>query len=194
MANHVSLRLSRLIRQRSYLSGEVVRAHQRVMDLTEEVAAARARLHQAQQELANLQQWRVDLDKTIRKEAPSIDPSYIQTVQETPRKTVREHGALIETVVAYLRASSNGVTTYEVARCIAPQFGLPWETSAEQSETVSRVRRIFNNLKKRGALKRLPSTQRHKGQELGLWVWIADAHKPVLTQTPTATGQCSDPS
>ena len=194
MANHISLRLSRLIRQRSYLSGEVVRAHQRVMDLTEEVAAARAKLHQAQQELANLQQWRVDLDKTIRKEAPSIDPSYIQTVQETPRQTEREHGALIETVVAYLRASSNGVTTYEVARCIAPQFGLPWETSAEKSETVSRVRRIFNNLKKRGALKRLPSTQRHKGQELGLWVWIADAHEPVPTRTPTATGQCSDPS
>ena len=110
MANHISLRLGRLIRQRSYLSGEVVRAHQRVMDLTEEVAAARAKLHQARQELENLQQWRADLDKTIRKEAPSIDPSYIQTVQETPRKTTREHGSLIETVVAYLRASSNGVS------------------------------------------------------------------------------------
>ena len=194
MPHNISLRLTRLIRERSYLSGEVVRGHQRVMDLIEEVGQARARLHQAEQELGSLKRRREQLDRLIRQEAPSIDPTNIQTVQETPRTTKQEHGALITTVIENLRSSPQGISTFEMTQRIAPQFGLPWSTAAEQRDSMSRARRILNRLKTQGAVKRLPSTERRNGQKLARWLWIADADEPLPTQSPTATGQFSDPS
>jgi septation ring formation regulator EzrA len=175
MANHVGTKLSRLIRERSYLSGELARLRDSERAILAEIEAATERLtrlrdgdiHKARERLN-------ELDRLIHEEAPSIDPNDINVVRRTLRRSSSKHGELIGAVVENLRSSPNGISTHEMASRIAPQFALPWTTREEKSDTISRVRRMLNNLKAKGAVQRLPGEMSANGQEIARWRWIAD--------------------
>ena len=115
-----------------------------------------------------------ELDRLIHEEAPSIDPNDIDVVRRKPRRSSGKHGALVDAVVESLRSSPDGISTHEMASRIAPQFELPWTTRDEKADTISRVRRMLNNLKMKGAVRRLPGELSENGQLVGRWRWIAD--------------------
>jgi hypothetical protein len=175
MANHVGTKLSRLIRERSYLSGELARLRDSEQAILAEIEAATARLTGLRDVDMRKAQERLDeIDGLIHVEAPAIDPNDINVVRRVLRKSSAKHGALIAAVVENLRSSPDGISTHEMAGRIAPQFALPWTTREAKSDTISRVRRMLNNLKAKGAVQRLPGEMSVNGQEIARWRWIAD--------------------
>ncbi len=175
MTNPVGIKLARLIRERSYLSGEIARLEESAQRVERDIAAARIRLKTLRSvELAKAQQRLTEVDRLIQEDAPGIDPNDINVVRRTPRQTTGAHGNLIGAVIEILQSTTKGVSTIEVAQRIAPQFGMPWETANDRDYSVSRVRRILNNLKTRGAVERLSSTTTEHNQAVARWRWCAD--------------------
>lgn len=140
-----------------------------------EIEAATARLTGLRDvDLRKAQERLDEIDGLVHVEAPSIDPNDINVVRRVLRKSSAKHGALIDAVVENLRSSPDGISTHEMAGRIAPQFGLPWATRDEKAAAASRVRRMLNKLKAKGAIQRLPGEMSANGQEIARWRWIAD--------------------
>jgi hypothetical protein len=110
MANHVGTKLSRLIRERSYLSGEIARLRESEQAILAEIEAATARLTGLRDvDLRKAQERLDEIDGLIHVEAPSIDPNDINVVRRVLRKSSAKHGALIDAVVENLRSSPDGI-------------------------------------------------------------------------------------
>lgn len=172
MPKRVSNRLSRLIRERSYLSGEIVRAHDRIIDLTKAMGELRTQLFEVKADLEKREARKAELDRLIRQGSSAIDPTEINTVKKTPRTTYRPRGELVGAVIENLRASPDGISTVEMTDRIAPQFGMPWGTPKERDQALERVRRILNQLKEKGAAERFRSAITPHGQRVGIWRWV----------------------
>jgi prefoldin subunit 5 len=79
MASHVGTKLSRLIRERSYLSGEVGRLQESARRIQAEIADARARLKAIKAaELPKALKRLAEVDRLIQVDAPGIDPNDIR--------------------------------------------------------------------------------------------------------------------
>lgn len=174
MANHIGTKLSRLIRERSYLSGEIERLEEAAQDLQREIEALRAKRKTKVVELKRVRLRLVEVDDFIRADAPNIDPNDINVVRRTPRQSTGAHGTLVGAVVALLRSNLDAVSTIEVAEKLAPEFGLPWTTAKGRDYTLSRVRRILNNLKERKAVARASAATGEHNQPVARWRWAGD--------------------
>lgn len=174
MAKRPNNRLARLIRERSYLSGEIVRGHDLVMALTAQIGELRERVLAAREDIAHKEARKADLDALIQQGSAAIDPADINTVKKTHRRTSGPRGDLIQAVVENLMSSPDGITTLDLAERLAPQFGMPWAAANERYQTVERVRRMLNKLKVKGAVQRLDGARSPNNQKVARWKWVGD--------------------
>ena len=165
MALYISHTLARLIKRRSYTSGEIRPLERRVKEL-------RALLESAEAELAGVRNELAKIDEAIAKEEADLDPEAILVRRRTARRIECRHGTFIGEIVECLKAHPESIPIYELMDQVAPKVGFPITTSQERRYAQERIRRALNTLKSKGAVMRLPSQTGLKGQPVSRWLWI----------------------
>ena len=167
MANHVGTQLSRLLKERVYLSGNAERIEAEISKLQAQIDEKHSAL---QQEVARIR----ELDEAIA-ELSDIDPNDLKSMQARPRDIKVRHGSIRNELVKLLRDSGKVWRTGELVVALAAKLGFPAETPKDKRRMQERVRRPMNLWCKEGYVKRLPDCP-ETGQ--GVWQWIG----PTLDQ------------
>lgn len=163
MANYLGSRLSRLVRRRAYLAGDITKLEEQIADLQCELAAAEQAVANAWAELATL-------DSEIEAE-PGLEVNDIRAIRAIPRATGGKHGEFVRELVRLLRDADGPVDMEDLVAQMASRFSVPISTGVERKRFGGLVRRATNKLRKKSAVVRLPA---EPGKTTGVWRWIAD--------------------
>lgn len=163
MANYLGTKLSRLVRRRAYLGGDIIRLDARVVELRNSLAAAEKAAQDAKEELQAL-------DGEIET-LSEIDVTDIRAIRATPRTTEGRHGQFVRELVRVLREADSPVDTEDLVAHMASTFSVPISTREQRKCAEDMVRRRLNELREDSAVIRLPSAP---GKRTGIWRWIAD--------------------
>lgn len=169
MANYVGLKLSRLIKERAYLSGSLSSTQKEVDDL-------RSKLKTKENELAQKTDRIAEVDKLIAEQS-AIDTADIRAIRSMPRKMNGEHGGLTRELIAALKIVDKPVASGVLVEYLAEMFGYPMDTPQQRAKTRKYIRGPLNLLRKRGVVVRHPSLD---GSRQGRWQWIGyqDQNQP----------------
>lgn len=171
MANLIGSRLSRLVRERAYISGSI-------SNLKKDVEQAEANLSAKMRRLDLVLQRLVEVDQQITA-LSDIDVSEIAAIRPTPRVGKREHGALRRTIIDVM---SNGrpMRTVDLITLMAPIFEWDLSTLKGRKYASNAVCDPLYRFKARGLVERLPDVRSDTGQLCGVWRWIgsSDANNP----------------
>ena len=167
MAQTVSPKIARLIRQRAYLSGSL-------KDLETRVTSIQAQLDAAQAAVATTHRTLAEIDQEIRTACPGIDPEDIRSIRAWPKLGDAPFGGLIDAIVQVLRQSPQGVTTEELRDLLSDKFRLGGENAAERRRARNRVLRPLNGLKAKGLVQRFDGGTSRSGQPIARWLWLGD--------------------
>lgn len=167
MANHVGLKLSRLIRERAYLGGSLP-------VLEKKVAEREAELNLARQNLQHVLDQINTIDKDIAAQS-AIDASDIRPIRRTPRRLQVRHGTFTRELLGILRESPSPLSTEEIIRHMAEVFNLPRNTPIDRDDTRRRVTKRLRVFVAKNAIERLHEPT---GNGLGLWRWIGGYGEP----------------
>ncbi|HLP96848.1 MAG TPA: hypothetical protein VK149_00235 [Sideroxyarcus sp.] len=161
MANHVGVKLCRLIRERAYLSGSLPDLQKQIIEIKAQLVQARKKLRQAHEQLHLL-------DKGIAS-LSAMDTADIRPIRATPRKLVASHGAFTQELIKILSEGLLPVKTEAIIRHMAEVFDMPRSTPAERENTRRRITRRLRMLVEKNAVERLHDPSCNQG---GLWRWI----------------------
>lgn len=161
MTNPVGNTLSRLIKERAYLSGAI-------SAIENNIEILRLQLN-AKVDLLNQQIERLnELDARII-ELSAIDVADIRAIKSTARVMKGSHGELKRALIDVLKCSKIPVTSGELVKHIAEQFSYPLDTPAQRRAARNAVICPLNLMRKRGAIVRLPSLN---SSQQGRWQWV----------------------
>ena len=171
MANPIGNRLSRLVRERAYLSGSLSGLEEEVRLTETTLVAKRRRLELTLQRLAEINQKITEIS--------AIDLSKIAAIRRTPRVGKKEHGALGRTVIELMK-SGQPMSTVELIRFMAQPFGWDLSTIKGRKYAMDAVRQPLRRFKAMGVVERLSDGLAETGQLCGVWRWIGppDADNP----------------
>ena len=161
--NRVGTKLSRLIRERAYLSGSLP-------SLQIEVDELRGRLKVARKALRDATKRRQSIDAAIQ-ELSAIEPSQIRSIRRTPRREGNRHGEFRRELVRVLKNARSPAWSSDLVRHMAKAFGLPMETPEQRERARHLVLRPLYAFKKKGAVERLPTGAINSE---GLWRWCGN--------------------
>lgn len=161
MGNRLGAKLSRLIRERAYLSGTLPGLQERVNILRADLKAANAALKVGSARLE-------ELDAAIGV-LSAIDPAGIRPIHSTPRVMSGEHGEFRRELIRVLKDAEGVVGMRALLRHMAATFSLPLETPTDRTRAGYLVRRPLNHFRMMGAVKRLPN---HPDTGEACWMWI----------------------
>jgi hypothetical protein len=169
MANYLGPKLSRLIRERAYLSGTLL-ILQKEFDLIKLQLEAKATSASNASERLN------ELDKQII-ELSAIEPLEIRAIRLTPRVMHGSHGSFRRELVWILQNTDEPISTGPLVQYMAEMFSLSLDTHQQRTCAREKIRGPLNILKKRGVVTRLPSLE---GSTQGRWQWnhAADDNQP----------------
>lgn len=179
MANYLGNRLSRLIRERAYLSGSLPELQEDVRQAQTSLDAKVHRLNLAQQRL-------LDVDQQLR-ELSSIDPSKIAAIRRTTRHGHKEHGAIRRMIFDLLKLGQP-IRTTDLIRHMAPLFDWDLSTPKGRIYAIDAVREPLRRFKNKGLVERLPDGVSDNGQRIGVWRWIG----PSESENPPAKKKTAD--
>ena len=167
MARHLSTKLLRLIRERSYLSGELPILEKAVSDRSAELQAAREDVEAARAKIA-------DLDAQIVALAPGIDPNDIHPRRRTPRRLSAPHGSFVDTMVEILQdAGVAGINAKELGAQLWLVFPMDQSTADLRREARWKITKALSVLAARGAIEQIgQDTDPTTGQRIGRWRWV----------------------
>lgn len=179
MANRLSNRLNRLIREHAYLSGSLP-------DLMEDVRLAEASLATKTKCLELSLQRLIEVDQQITA-LSAIDVSKIATIRQTPRVGKQEYGALRGTILDIMK-NGRPIKTSDLLRLLAPVF--EWDLTTNQGRDHARhaVIKPLGIFQKKGVVEKLADEVSESGQRCGVWRWIG----PPDTDNPTAQKKTAD--
>lgn len=160
MANRLGTNLSRLIRERAYLSGTLPALEVRVSTLRADLKAANAALLAASSRMA-------ELDAAIGA-LSAIDPVDIRPIRSTPRVMRGVHGEFRRELLRVLKEADGAVGMRDLVRHMATTFCLPMGTPADRERAGYLVRRPLNVFRSKGAVRRLPE---HPDTGEACWIW-----------------------
>jgi hypothetical protein len=161
MGNVLGTKLSRLIRERAYLSGALPGLQDRVSDLRADLKAANAAFKAGSARLA-------ELDAAIGS-LSVIDPAVIRPIQGIQRVMSGKHGEFRRELIRVLKEAEGAVGMRTLVRHMSAAFSLPMETSRDMRRAGDLVRRPLNIFRAKGAVKRLPD---HIDTGEAYWMWI----------------------
>lgn len=168
MANYIGAKLSRLIKQRAYDSGEVERLSEIEVKLTAVISKARAGLRAAKNNSQALQERIRRTDEEIQL-LSVMNPVEIRKIRAMPRKMNGKHGDFRRELIKVLKNAGGALNIGEMVAYMAKRFDIPMVTTQDRVRARYLVRRQLNIFKKRGAVERLPSLPENNH---GVWRWI----------------------
>ena len=180
MTNLIGNRVSRLVRERAYLSGELLRLEQAVRDAQERLDAQKVCLNRM---LARIE----DVDRSIR-QFSGIDPTCIASIRATPKTGLGQFGDLRRTLVDILKEKKSPITTVEIIQRIGPVMGWDLATAHGRKKAREAVRKPLQIFKDRMVVERLPSHETAHRRNCGVWRWIG----PPDTDNPAAQKKTAD--
>lgn len=164
MGNPWGTKLSRLIRERAYVSGAIEPLQQEITDIESALASAKAK---HAEHLARLQH----LDEQII-QLSTINPQEdIRPIRKLARVTQGEYGSFRRELVRLLKEADGPVSVGYLVDRMANMFHLPLETAADRKHSMDLVRKPLNIFRRRGAVERLPT---RPGERQGVWRWRYD--------------------
>lgn len=163
MANYLGPKLSRLVRRRAYLAGEIVGREKRVAELRSRLTAEEKAVQDAKDHLQAL-------DVEIERES-ALDVADIRPIRATPRTMDGKHGQFVRELIRLLKEANGPVDMENLVEPMALRFSIPFSTGEERKRAGYLVRRRLNKLREYGAVHRLPTVP---GRRTGVWRWIAD--------------------
>lgn len=155
--------MSRLVRERAYLSGSLPAIETEVADLRAKLKAARATLKAATD--------RIQVIDTSIGQLSVIQPSDIRSIRRTPRREGSKHGEFRRELIRVLKEASGPVWTGDLVRHMADAFDLPMDTVEDRDRASYLVRRPLYVFKNKGAVERIPTGT---PSSEGLWRWCGD--------------------
>ncbi|MBU6514158.1 MAG: hypothetical protein KGR99_17805 [Betaproteobacteria bacterium] len=167
MARQVGTKLLRLIRERSYLSGELPILEKAVSDRSAELQAAREGLEVARAKIA-------ELDAQIVALVPGIDPNDVHPRRRTPRRQSAPHGAFVDTLVEVLQeAGAAGINAKELGAQLWLVFPMDQSTADCRRKARRKIGKALRGLAARGAVEQIgQDTDPTTGQSIGRWRWV----------------------
>ncbi len=163
MANLIGSRLSRLVRERAYISGSI-------SNLKKDVEQAEANLSAKMRRLDLVLQRLVEVDQQITA-LSDIDVSEIAAIRPTPRVGKREHGALRRTIIDVM-SSGRPMRSVDLISLMAPIFEWDLSTLEGRKYASNAVCDPLYRFKDRGIVERLPDARSDTGRPCGVWRWI----------------------
>ena len=161
MVNNLGIKLNKLVKERTYLGGTLLRLQNKAEELRVEYKATRVAVKKANVRWA-------ELGSEIEK-LSALDLEDIRKIKETPRKTDQLHGALTREFIRVLKSIDGPITTGELVQYIVKLYGYPYNTQAERRATRNAVICPLNIFSKRGVVIRLPALE---GSKQGRWQWV----------------------
>jgi hypothetical protein len=161
MGNLLGTKLSRLIRERAYVSGALPGLQERVSDLRADLKAANAAFKASSVRLA-------ELDAAIGA-LSVIDPVGIRPIQGIQRVMSGKHGEFRRELIRVLKEAEGAIGMRTLVRHMAAEFSLPMETRRDMRRAGYLVRRPLNIFRVKGAVRRLPD---HPDTGEAYWMWI----------------------
>ena len=98
MGNHLGARLSRLVRERAYVSGGLPEMERREASLMTDIKAVRREVREINKRIAELDEGIAHLS--------AIDTSQIRPIRPTPRRLGTKHGTFNAALVTLLRKAN----------------------------------------------------------------------------------------
>lgn len=163
MANYLGRTLSRLVRRRAYLAGNIFKLEEQAEEVRRALAAAERVVLDARQDLATL-------DAEIEAES-GIHGEDIRPIRHVPRGTIGQHGTFLPALVEILKETGGPIDMRDLVGQMALRFSVTLSTAAERDRFGSIVRRAMNKLRLKEAVVRLPAA---RGEKAGVWCWIDD--------------------
>lgn len=160
MGNRLGGKLSRLIRERAYLSGALLGLQVRASALRTELRATNAALRAANSRI-------VELDAAIGT-LSAIDPVDIRPIRSTPRVMSGERGEFRSEMIRVLKEANGAVGMRALMSHMVATFKLPMETPKDRRRAGYLVRRPLNVFRSKGAVRRLPD---HPDTGEACWIW-----------------------
>ena len=164
MALFISHRLARLIKKRSYASGEVAIATRRVESIRLQLAAAKESFRAVKRQLAAI-------DAEIKQIESELDVQAIAARRHTPRRIAAKRGTLLGEIIQYMQDATGPVPLHTVTAHVAQVVGLPMDSMTQRNYAHERIRRELNKLKVKGAVARMENAVSSTGRAIGCWIW-----------------------
>jgi len=159
MANYVATKLSRLIKERAYRSGDLNSLQNETDELSAQLKKKRGTIRQQAKAIAKL-------DEQIEK-LSAIDPNDIRAIRATPRRLTPPQGTSRRELIDFLKKQDGPVRMDAIVNHTVKHFDMPMAPPDERLRTFQRVGRPLNVFKPKGAVKRLPSCP-----ETGQGIWM----------------------
>jgi DNA primase large subunit len=171
MVSPVGYLVTRLIRQRSYAGGELLRTEKKLEQATATLRAARAAHRAAKKEMQVILKRVEDLDREIT-ERSAVDISDIYARRATPKRRTRRWGKHLAEIAELFEKTEDGIlSTAEIVDHMALLYDLPQITTAERRTARRWITSKLQYLVRRGAVERLHDPSDNL---LGRWVWIRE--------------------
>jgi hypothetical protein len=162
MARKISLKLARLIRERAYTSGALVKAGRRMSILRKE-------MEEAERQYTATSAYLAEIDIALAKH-PSIQPNRIRPIEPSPRRLELRHGAFSQEIVRYMRTSEQPVCSGALLNHLCDVFSMSkGDTPSERKWLLCKLRHSLRAIEAKGAIQRL---HERKTTKAGLWLWI----------------------
>lgn len=163
MGNPWGAKLSRLIRERAYVSGAIEPLQREIADVEFKLVAAKATYAEHLSRLTHL-------DEQIAYHS-SINPEEIRPIRKLARVTQGEYGSFRRELIRLLKEADGPVAIGYLVDRMADMFHLPLETAADRKHSMDLVRKPLNIFRRRGAVERLPNVPEERQ---GRWRWRYD--------------------
>ena len=167
MANHVGTKLSRLIKERAYLTGSLPELDGQIAELKLQIRKSKAMAKEARQRIEQVD-WQIQA-------LSAIDTTQIRAIRRTPRRLQAKHGAFVGELIQILREDPLPVRTEDIVAHMVQVFNMPQSTPHEREHTRKRITRCLRNLVSKGAVKRLHDPRQTIS---GLWCWTGSYGEP----------------
>lgn len=162
MANYVGAPLARLIRERAYTAGALVKA-QKAVD--EGISALRKAVAERREVIIRL----AELDEKIQQS--EIDPADIRPIRRMPRRNYGPNGTVVSDLIDLIQGAKGAITTKEIISAMVEKHGFPMDTPEHREETRRRIVRPLRSLASKGFIQRLHDTENNKE---GVWIWPSE--------------------
>lgn len=163
MANTLGSRLSRLVRERAYISGSISSLKKDIVQAEANLCAMTRRLDLVLQRLA-------DVDEQIAA-LSAIDVSGIAAIRPTPRLGQKEYGSIRRTIIDLMKRGQP-ISTAELIQLMTPIFEWNLSTRSGREYAIDAVREPLRRFKNKGVVERLPDQITQTGRRCGVWRWI----------------------
>ena len=161
MANYLGTKLSRLVKEHSYLSGTIEHAPKTIERLRRDLETLEASYATALSRLSEVKQ--------VIDELSAIDTEDIRPTRALKRQELGRHGQFRRELVRVLKEARGPISMIEMIDELSNVFNIPLNTSIDKKRAYNRLRSPLAYFKDKGAVERLPC---RPGSMDGVWRWI----------------------